>query len=90
MLFVDMGIPTICRCSEQVCIIGVVIAAHDGSRELSYLSTAPYVDGLNFWVRDGSRCVPAAMAAITVVEDQRSSPQEAILTDTSLKAKVRI
>jgi hypothetical protein len=43
-----------------------VIAANRGSRGLSHLSTARYVSGLNFWVRDGSRCFPAAMAAITV------------------------
>ena len=42
-----------------------VIAARYGSQGLAYLSTAYYVSRLNFWVRNGSRCVPTAMAAIT-------------------------
>ena len=86
-----------------------VVAAYCGSQVLAQLSTAQYVNGLNFWVRDGSRCCPAALAATTrlwskirdllpaqpllspcLVEDQRSSPQEANLTAASLKAKVRI
>jgi hypothetical protein len=44
---------------------GKITAAHRGSRELSYLSTAQYVSGLNFRVRNGSGCVPAALAAMT-------------------------
>jgi hypothetical protein len=39
------------------------IAAWCGSRGLAHLSTAHYVGGLNCRVRDGSGCVPAAMAA---------------------------
>ena len=39
------------------------IAAGDGSRELAYLSTASYVGGLNFRVRNGSGCDTTAMAA---------------------------
>ena len=52
-----------------------VIAARHGSRGLAYLSTACHVSRLNCWVRNGSRCFPTAMAAITtemrfaVVED---------------------
>ena len=42
-----------------------IIAANRGSRGLAYLSTARYVGGLNCWVRNGSRCFPAAMAAMT-------------------------
>ena len=42
-----------------------VIAAWYGSRGLAYLSTAYYVFRLNFWVRNETRCVPKAMAAIT-------------------------
>ena len=42
-----------------------VIAAWYGSRGLAYLSTTYYVSWLNFWVRNETRCVPAAMAAIT-------------------------
>ena len=42
-----------------------VIAANRASRGLSHLSTTRYVRGLNFWVRNGSRCFPSAMAAIT-------------------------
>ena len=59
-----------------------VIAAHRGSRELSYLSTARYVSGLNFRVRNGSGCVPAAVAAITGGRKLRVqfSPQEVTLS----------
>ena len=42
-----------------------VIAARYGSRGLAYLSTAYHVSRLNCWVRNGSRCFPTAMAAIT-------------------------
>jgi hypothetical protein len=42
-----------------------VLAAKYGSQGLAHLSTAYYVGGLNFRVRDGSGCVPAAMAANT-------------------------
>lgn len=42
-----------------------VIAANRTSRGLSHLSTTRYVRGLNFWVRNESRCFPSAMAAIT-------------------------
>ena len=44
---------------------GKVIAAWYDSRGLAYLSTTYYVSWLNFWVRNETRCVPAAMAAIT-------------------------
>jgi hypothetical protein len=36
-----------------------------GSRGLAYLSTTDHVSRLNCWVRNGSRCFPTAMAAIT-------------------------
>ena len=42
-----------------------MIAAWYDSRGLAYLSTTYYVSWLNFWVRNETRCVPAAMAAIT-------------------------
>lgn len=42
-----------------------VIAAWYSSRGLAYLSTVHYVSRLNFWVRNESRCIPTAMAAIT-------------------------
>ena len=42
-----------------------VIAARYASRGLAYLSTTYYVNWLNFWVRNETRCFPAAMAAIT-------------------------
>ena len=44
-----------------------MIAAWYGSRGLAYLSTAYYVFRLNFWVRNETRCVPKAMAAITTM-----------------------
>ena len=43
----------------------LVIAANRASRGLAYLSTRRYVRGLNCWVRNGSRCFPSALAAIT-------------------------
>ena len=44
-----------------------MIAAWYGSRGLAYLGTAYYVFRLNFWVRNETRCVPKAMAAITMM-----------------------
>jgi hypothetical protein len=46
-------------------ILRTIIAAKHGSRGLAYLSTACYVNRLNFRVRNESGCFPAAMAAIT-------------------------
>ena len=47
------------------CKVRKVIAAWYDSRGLAYLGTTYYVSWLNFWVRNETRCVPAAMAAIT-------------------------
>ena len=48
-----------------------ILAALYGSRGLAYLSTAYDVNRLNFWVRNGSRCIPAAMAASTDDDDDK-------------------
>ena len=46
-------------------IRGVVLAALNSSRGLSYLSTVFDAGGLNCRVRNESGCIPTAMAAIT-------------------------
>ena len=47
------------------------MAARCGERGLAYLSTAHHVSRLNCWVRNGSRCCPTAMAAITTDVENR-------------------
>jgi hypothetical protein len=47
------------------CLVGWCLAAWRGSRGLAYHSTACYVPGLNFRVRNGSGCLPRAVAAKT-------------------------
>lgn len=46
-------------------LVGWCLAAWRGSRGLAYHSTACYVPGLNFRVRNGTGCLPRAVAAKT-------------------------